>query len=121
MQLTEKHGGFNHEHHIRDAETGAIALLLCVLRQSVDDVRLCLSPPEAQRADQPRVSTRKSKIQHRHRIATRATIAREAAVFLDGPDARQVRHVLSACGVHVPMKHIWLELKNLKAPTSCPS
>ena len=102
------------EYHIGSAEQGAVMLALSVISTAVDDVRLYLAPPETTRADQRINSTdRRALIEKGCQERRRAIHARSAAAFLQN-DAQVWVRALEACGVQVPMKKLFLQLKSLK-------
>lgn len=102
------------EYHITSSEQGAVMLALTVLGTAVDDIRLHLAPPETTRPDQRiRVNTRDAILSKAYQERRRAVHARNAAAFLQN-DAQVWCRALEACGVQVPLKKIFRQLKELK-------
>lgn len=87
------------EKQIHDQQSGAVALLLHIIHQAAEDVRLAMESPETKDLCGP---------QSRH------ALGREAARWLSGPECRYLVQCLAGCGVHVPMRRIHSNLSRLK-------
>lgn len=103
---------FQPEHHITSPEAGMLALAASVVMQAIEDVRIGLTRPEFGRR-----GNRLSVMEAKSRAAKRATEARVAAQWLQGPECRELCDLLAECGYPVPLKRLFRELKTAKHQT----